>query len=215
MDGAWALYEAWVKIQMGDADIALVYAFGKPSMGDLPEVLTLQLDPVHADAALARRGQRSRRSRRALCLDAGVVTERDLAEVAVRDRARREEQPVRAASKGDFEVEKLLAEPYLVSPLRKHDCPPISRRRVGDRDRGRRRRAQASASARPGSAASTTRIEPHDARRARPHALALDASSPARRPASGKGTVDVAELHAPFTHQELILRERRSGSARR
>jgi len=45
MDGAWALYEAWVKIQMGYADTALVYGFGKPSMGDLPLTMALQLDP--------------------------------------------------------------------------------------------------------------------------------------------------------------------------
>src|SRR3954464_8289155 len=47
MDGAWALYEAWVKLQTGEADTALVYAFGKSSMGDLPDVLTLQLDPYY------------------------------------------------------------------------------------------------------------------------------------------------------------------------
>src|SRR5207302_1223199 len=48
MDGAWALYEAWVRLQCGDVDTALVYAFGKPSNGDLlGEVLTLQLDPYY------------------------------------------------------------------------------------------------------------------------------------------------------------------------
>ena len=36
MDGAWALYEAWVRLQHGDVDTALVYAFGKSSPGDLP-----------------------------------------------------------------------------------------------------------------------------------------------------------------------------------
>ena len=36
MDGAWALYEAWVRLQYGDIDSALVYCFGKASMGDLP-----------------------------------------------------------------------------------------------------------------------------------------------------------------------------------
>ncbi len=41
MDGAWALYEAWVKMQMGYADVALVYGFGKPSMGDLPLTMAL------------------------------------------------------------------------------------------------------------------------------------------------------------------------------
>ncbi len=36
MDGAWALYEAWVKIQCGQADSALAFSFGRASMGDLP-----------------------------------------------------------------------------------------------------------------------------------------------------------------------------------
>ena len=36
MDGAWALYEAWVKIQCGQADSALCFAFGRASMGNLP-----------------------------------------------------------------------------------------------------------------------------------------------------------------------------------
>ena len=45
MDGAWALYEAWVKILAGEADIALAYGFGKSSAGQLRRVLALQLDP--------------------------------------------------------------------------------------------------------------------------------------------------------------------------
>src|SRR5881392_1696843 len=45
MDGAWALYEAWVRLQHGDVDSALVYAFGKPSLGDLAEVMAIQFDP--------------------------------------------------------------------------------------------------------------------------------------------------------------------------
>ena len=47
MDGAWALYEAWVKIQTGEADTALVYGYGKSSPGDLRDVLTRQLDPYY------------------------------------------------------------------------------------------------------------------------------------------------------------------------
>ena len=35
MDGAWALYEAWVKLQIGELDSALIYCFGKSSMGDI------------------------------------------------------------------------------------------------------------------------------------------------------------------------------------
>src|ERR1051326_7820406 len=38
MDGAWALYEAWVRLQHGDFDTALVYCVGKTSLGDLDAV---------------------------------------------------------------------------------------------------------------------------------------------------------------------------------
>ena len=47
MDGAWALYEAWVKLQLGDLDTALVYSYGKSAPGPLHEVLSRQLDPYH------------------------------------------------------------------------------------------------------------------------------------------------------------------------
>ena len=47
MDGAWALYEAWVRLQHGDLDTALVFAFGRSSLGDLGDVLTMQLDPYY------------------------------------------------------------------------------------------------------------------------------------------------------------------------
>lgn len=45
MDAAWALYEAWVRLQHGDVDSALVYGFGKPSMGDAGEMLAMTTDP--------------------------------------------------------------------------------------------------------------------------------------------------------------------------
>ena len=45
MDAAWALYEAWLKIQTGEVDTALVYGFGKSSAGVLRRTLALQLDP--------------------------------------------------------------------------------------------------------------------------------------------------------------------------
>src|SRR5262249_36186701 len=86
MDGAWALYEAWVKILAGEADIALAYGFGKASGAELGKVLALQLDPyllaplwpdsVSVAALQARLG-----------LDAGRWTEKDMAEVAARSRA--------------------------------------------------------------------------------------------------------------------------------
>jgi hypothetical protein len=51
MDGAFALYDAYVRLQLGDLDTALVYAFGQPSLGDLNRVASLQFDP-HFEAPL-------------------------------------------------------------------------------------------------------------------------------------------------------------------
>ena len=70
MDGAWALYEAWVKVLTGEAEIALAYGFGKSSGAELRRVLALQLDPyllaplwldsVSVAALQARLGHRGR-----------------------------------------------------------------------------------------------------------------------------------------------------------
>jgi hypothetical protein len=47
MDGAWALYEAWVRLQHGDIDVALAFSSGICSRADLREVLSIQLDPYY------------------------------------------------------------------------------------------------------------------------------------------------------------------------
>ena len=47
MDAAWALYEAWLKIQTREVDIALVYGFGKSSPGEIRNIMSLQLDPYY------------------------------------------------------------------------------------------------------------------------------------------------------------------------
>jgi len=77
MDGAWAFYEAWVRLLCGDLDTALVYAYGKSSLGNLPMVLAQQLDPyylaplgVDADALAGLQAQ--------ALVDAGRATEREV-----------------------------------------------------------------------------------------------------------------------------------------
>jgi acetyl-CoA acetyltransferase len=85
MDGAWALYEAWVKLQLGEVDTALVYCYAKSSPGDLPMVLTRQLDPYTVGPLWADSVSLAALQARAL-LDAGKATEADLAEVAARSR---------------------------------------------------------------------------------------------------------------------------------
>src|SRR3990172_8567259 len=124
MDGAWALYEAWVRLQHGDIDSALVYAFGKSSLGDIRDVLVLQLDPYYLAPLWPDPVSLAALQARAL-LESSGYTERDLAQVAARSRSAAKSN-ANAQVAGDFAVDDLLADPYLVSPLRKHDCPPIS-----------------------------------------------------------------------------------------
>src|SRR5437879_8121862 len=107
MDGAWALYEAWVRLQHGDVDSALVYSFGKSSLGDLPDVLVLQLDPYYVaplwpDAvSIAALQARS-------WLDTGHA-EQEMAEVAARSRQAAMANPM-AQVRGDHAVADPLPE---------------------------------------------------------------------------------------------------------
>ena len=52
-------------------------------------------------------------------------TERDFAEVVVESRRKAKANPSAQLS-GDTEVEELLRAPYISSPLRRHDCCPIT-----------------------------------------------------------------------------------------
>ena len=197
MDGAWALYEAWVKIMSGEAEIALAYGFGKSSGADLRRVLALQLDPyllaplwpdsVSVAALQARLG-----------IEAGLWTEKDMAEVAARCRAAAVSNPAAQVS-GDVLVEDLLGAPYVADPLRAHDCAP-----VGDGAAvvilaaGARARELCE---RPAWITSFThRIESGSLG-------ARDLLSVGLGPDRAAGPpLQVAELHAPFTHQEILLR---------
>ena len=50
MDGAWALYEAWVRLQHGDIDAALIYSFGANAAEcDYFGALVAQPDALLAD----------------------------------------------------------------------------------------------------------------------------------------------------------------------
>jgi acetyl-CoA acetyltransferase len=202
-DGAWALYEAWVKIQTGVADTALVYSYGKSSPGDLPRVLSRQLDPYYYGPLWPDSVSLAALQARAL-LDSGKATERDLAEIAVRSRAAAKDNP-NATLSGDFDVDAILAEAPLVAPLRKHDCPPISDGAVAVVLAAEDRARELSESP------AWIRGLEH---RIDVHSLGLRdlTDSPSTRLAVAAagvhdGPVDMAELHAPFTSQEVILRE--------
>ena len=124
MDAAWAFYEAWIKIQTGSADSALIYGFGKSSHAEMRFVPTLQLDPYYYTPLWPDTISLAALQARAL-LDSGKYTEEDFAKVVVDSRVKALSNP-NAQLKGDVTVDDVLAEPMLVDPLRKSDCCPIS-----------------------------------------------------------------------------------------
>lgn len=204
MDAAWALYEAYLKLLTGEAQTALAYGFGKSSAGVLRRVLALQLDPylvaplwpdpVSIAALQARLG-----------LESGRWSEKEMAEVAVRSRAAALDNPA-AQLRGEVTVEELLEAEYLADPLRAHDCAPISDGAsavilaAGDRAR--------ELVPRPAWITGFAHQVDSPSLGVRDLTTAPSATGAAAAAGLGNGpTPEVAELHAPFTHQEILLRQ--------
>ncbi|MFE9814376.1 thiolase domain-containing protein [Streptomyces sp. NBC_00236] len=198
MDGAWALYEAWVKIQTGEADTALVYAYGKSSPGQVRDVLTRQLDPYYTAPLWPDSVALAALQAQAL-IDAGDTDETALAAVAARSRADASDNP-HAQLSGP-----VPAGDYLVQPLRTGDCPPI-----GD--------GAAAVILAAGDTARALCARPAWIRgidhRIEAHGLGVRelTESPSTRLAAERAgvferPVDTAELHAPFSSQEVVLRK--------
>lgn len=202
MDGAWALYEAWVKLQLGEVDAALVYCYAKSSPGDLPMVLTRQLDPYVVGPLWPDSVSLAALQARSL-LDEGTLTEADMAAVAARSRAAARDNP-HAQLAWDRPVAELLDEPYLVAPLRRHDCPPISDG-VAAVVLAAEDVARSSCDRPAWIRGIDHRIEPM-ALGLRDLTTSVSTRLAAERAGIHGGPIEVAELHAPFTHQELILR---------
>ncbi len=202
MDAAWALYEAWVAILGGEVDSALVYGFGKSSLGDLHEIMTLQTDPYHVAPLWPSMVDMAALQASAL-LAAGEVTERDLAEVAARCRTAALDNPNAVVAEA-VDADELLGRPSTHPPLREADIPPVTDGAAavvlaaGD--------LAWEVCSRPAWISGIDhRIEPQalgyrdltsspSTAAAAEHAGALDV------------TLDAAELHAQFSHEEPILR---------
>lgn len=202
MDAAWALYEAYIKILTGEVETALVYGFGKSSAGVLRRVLALQTDPYSVAPlwpdAVSIAGLQAR-----FGLDGGKWTAEQMAQVAL--------DSMTAAGRTDSEkpaksIDELLERPYFADPLRRHDIAPITDGAsaivlaAGDRARELRENP-----------AWITGIE-H--RIETPILGARDLTTSPSTAASAQaatggdtGSIDVAEIHAPFSHQQLILTE--------
>ncbi|MFE7774939.1 thiolase domain-containing protein [Streptomyces sp. NPDC057445] len=209
MDGAWALYEAWVKLLTGEADTALVYAYGKSSPGSVRDVLTRQLDPYYTAPLWPDSVALAALQAQAL-IDAGDTSEPELAGIAARSRTAAASNP-HAQLRGHRDQGE-----YIVHPLRTGDCPPIGDGAAavilaaGDRARELCERPA-------WIRGMDHRIEAHslgvrDLTDSPSTRLAAERAGAFESPHGPKGmggapTVDTAELHAPFTSQEVVLRK--------
>ncbi len=203
MDAAWALYEAWVLLQEGAADAALVYGFGRSSLGDLNEILALQLDPYYLAPLWPDPVSLAALQARAL-IDAGRATEADFAAIAARSRKDALSNPNAQVAK-DVVASTLMEEAYVVSPLRRHALPPIT-------DGAAAIVLAAGEKAHQWSddpvwiTGFDHRIETHSLG-ARDLTVSPSTSTAAARAGLFEAPVDVAEIHAPYAHQELIVKE--------
>jgi acetyl-CoA acetyltransferase len=202
MDAAWALYEAYIKVLTGQVDTALVYGFGKSSAGTLRRVLSLQTDPYTVAPlwpdSVSMAGLQAR-----FGLDAGKWTAEQMAQVALDTFAVAERTDSEKPAKS---IDELLARPFFADPLRRHDIAPItdgaSAIVLAAADKARELRKNP---------AWITGIE-H--RIETPVLGARDLTTSPSTEASAKaatggdtGSIEVAEIYAPFTHQQLILTE--------
>jgi acetyl-CoA acetyltransferase len=202
MDAAWALYEAYIKLLTGQVETALVYGFGKSSAGTLRRVLALQTDPYTVAPlwpdSVSMAGLQAR-----MGLDAGKWTAEQMAQVALDSFA--------AAGRTDSEkpaksIDELLSRPFFADPLRRHDIAPITDGAsaivlaAGDRARELRE--------------NPAWITGFEHRIETPILGARELTSSPSTAASARaatggdvGSIEVAEIYAPFTHQQLILTE--------
>jgi len=202
MDGAWALYEAWLKIQMGEADSALVYGFGKSSASTLRRTLALQLDPYTLTPlwpdTVSLAGLQAR-----LGLEQGAWDEKAMAEVAARSRTNATSNEY-AVRRGETGIEDVLAQPLLADPLRRWDCAPVTDGAaavvIAATDRLPEACSRPAVISGIAHSVDSASLGLRDLLRAPSAAAAAEA-------AGGTDGVQVAELHAPFSHQELILRD--------
>jgi acetyl-CoA acetyltransferase len=207
MDGAWALYEAYVRLQHGDLDSALVYAYGKPSLGDMAEVFSQQLDPYSMAPLWADPDSLAGLSAQAM-LAAGKITPRALAEIAARSLTDATKNPNAHAGR-KVTAEALLDAPLWRDPLRESDVAPTSDGAaciiLATRERAEQLAKQQGL--RP---AYITGID-HRVESMQLGLRDLTVSESTRiageRARVLEGPVEVAELCARYAHEEVLIRE--------
>ena len=124
MDAAWAMYESMLKIQMGDADTALIYGFGKSSPGNLDSIMSLQMDPYYISPLWPDRVSLAALQARVL-LDKKIVTKEQMLSAVIEARVNSKNNK-NALINDLIDESTYLEEEIISSPLNAFDCPPIS-----------------------------------------------------------------------------------------
>ncbi len=207
MDAAWALYESWLKIQAGEIESALIYGFGKASVGSLPDVMSQQLDPYYLAPLWPDTISLAALQANVLC-QSGRYGEADFAQVVV-DSRRKALANDNAQLAGEHSVEELLAQDYIATPLRRHDCCPVTdgasvlimaEKSIAEKVAHRYALIRGI----------DHRMEAHQLGQ-RDLAQSPSTTRAAQQVAAQSGMdlakVDIAELYAPFSPQQLILRD--------
>jgi acetyl-CoA acetyltransferase len=123
MDGSFCAYYAWLRMQAGDADTAIVVGHGKTSEGEPDRIMNLQLDPYY-QAAIGLDATSTAALQASAFMARSGVSDADLAAVAARNRsngARNPENQVRQVAS----AAELQQTPWAVEPLRRGYLPPI------------------------------------------------------------------------------------------
>ena len=188
-DGAFALYECWVRLLAGDTDAALACAFSRPRAVEPARLLAPQLDP-YLIAPLAPSHTALAALQAAALLDSGTVTEVDLARVV-------------AARRPGFDGGAASRQPYVASPLRVADCSTVCS--------GAAAVVLASGEALTAVSGPRAWVTGMDQRVERQSLGARDLSRSGSITTAAlhlglAGTdVDLLECHAPYSHQELLI----------
>jgi acetyl-CoA acetyltransferase len=204
MDGSFAMYEAFVRLLQGDIDTAVAAGVGKNSNSDPETLYTIEMDPYYLTPLGADPWSLAALQYRAL-LDAGKLTERDVAEVVARNRASAKDN-ANAQVSGDVDVDELLAAPYVRDPLRSHDLPPITDGCAAV-VLARGKKAHDLCERPVWITGIDHRIEPHLPTMRADLTSSTSTKLAAQGAGAGDGPIEVAELHAPFSFQELVLTE--------
>jgi acetyl-CoA acetyltransferase len=123
MDGSFAAYYAWVKIQTGEVDTAIVCGHGKTSEGEPDRVYNLQLEPYY-HAAIGLDPTSTAALQASAYMARTGVSDADLAVIAARNRAAGARNPD-AQLREAASAAELQKTPFKVTPLREGYLPRI------------------------------------------------------------------------------------------